>query len=204
VAGHSIGTAVIALRSRPNTRVTAVKVASPETEFQAGPRPTDGDLQSRFDPAPPPHGRVSREAIKSTLGTDIRVARFGPSTPKRASRPFDASVDPTEARKSDTGFQDRVSVPHRFRKTKIPRVPIAVPAAAHTPAARLVTGQREARPRAEIRRQVGCLGQDLRRGLKCGSHGTHPNSSPREKRLSSPIPKCRPGIAALKRAAAAQ
>jgi hypothetical protein len=118
VAGHSIGTAVIALRSRPNTRVTAVKVTSPETESQAGPRATDGDLQSPFDPAPLPHGRVSREVIKSTIGTDSRVAGGGATTPKHLGaetahksmvtsiqtriepRSYfpDASVDPTDAR----------------------------------------------------------------------------------------------------------
>ena len=33
------------------------------------------------DPAPPRHGRVRREESKSTLGTDSRVARVGPTTP---------------------------------------------------------------------------------------------------------------------------
>src|SRR5262249_46313074 len=33
------------------------------------------------DRAPPPHGPVSREETKSRLGTDSRVARFGPTTP---------------------------------------------------------------------------------------------------------------------------
>jgi hypothetical protein len=32
------------------------------------------------------------------MQTEWRVARFGPTTPTRANRPFDASVDPTEAR----------------------------------------------------------------------------------------------------------
>jgi hypothetical protein len=100
-------------------------------------------------------------------------------------RSFDASVEPTTC-------------------ARRPRVPIAVPAAAHTPAARLATGQREARPRAEIRRQVGCLGQDLRRCLRCGSLGTHPDARSQEERASSLIPWGRPGISALKRDAPTQ
>ena len=66
------------------------------------------------DPAPSPHGRVRRKGTESTLGTGGRVARFGRSDrraqgdrptlrsirPKRARRPSDASVDPTEARKA--------------------------------------------------------------------------------------------------------
>jgi len=41
--------------------------------------------------------------MKSTLGTDSRVARFGPTTPTRAGRLPDASVDPTEARNDILG-----------------------------------------------------------------------------------------------------
>jgi hypothetical protein len=37
------------------------------------------------------------------IGSDSRVARFGPTTPTRARRPLDASVDPTEARNANTG-----------------------------------------------------------------------------------------------------
>jgi hypothetical protein len=41
---------------------------------------------------------------RPTIGTEVSpmrghsLARFGPTTPTRARRPFDASVDPTEAR----------------------------------------------------------------------------------------------------------
>jgi hypothetical protein len=47
---------------------------------------------------PPELGRSSHP-VRSTgrIGTDSRNARFGPTTPTRASRLFDASVDPTEA-----------------------------------------------------------------------------------------------------------
>jgi hypothetical protein len=38
------------------------------------------------------------------------LARVGPTTPTRAGRLADASVDPTEARNSNDGFRDRLAV----------------------------------------------------------------------------------------------
>jgi hypothetical protein len=53
--------------------------------------------------------RVRRPGQQETPATpdhrsDSRVARVGPTTPTRARRPFDASVDHTEARNTLTGL----------------------------------------------------------------------------------------------------
>jgi hypothetical protein len=53
------------------------------------------------DPRPAPKPQINLNP-RSSGGTDNRVARFGPTTPTRARRPFDASVDPTEARNCPT------------------------------------------------------------------------------------------------------
>jgi hypothetical protein len=42
--------------------------------------------------------RLRESGAVKTFNCLVELARFGPSTPKRARRPFDASVDPTEAR----------------------------------------------------------------------------------------------------------
>jgi hypothetical protein len=46
---------------------------------------------------------------RSTPGTDNRVARFGPTTPKRAGRLSDASVDQTEARNIPASSECRIA-----------------------------------------------------------------------------------------------
>ena len=49
------------------------------------------------------------------IRSDCRVARFGPTTPTRATRLYDASVDPTDARKATVrrvGRSDRSALRH--------------------------------------------------------------------------------------------
>src|SRR5262249_40488905 len=64
------------------------------------PRGLADPLRDRYPP-PSPHRRVMREETKLTVGTENCLARVGPTTPTRAGRLADASVDPTEARKGD-------------------------------------------------------------------------------------------------------
>src|SRR5262249_45629634 len=65
----------------PRTETPTMTSPAGGTVSGTGPSPVN-------DPAPLPHGRISREELLSTLGPDNRVARFGPrSVRKPLSRP---------------------------------------------------------------------------------------------------------------------
>jgi len=65
-----------------------------------------------------PPGSVHRPGTN-----DSRVARVGPTTPTRARRPFDASVDPTEARNAPGSNNDQPALERRSGNWSFPAVP---------------------------------------------------------------------------------